>query len=95
MRDLDYYESRIAMLKEDIAMFGAAGDDLERLAHYEEEAAATRTVPSNPLPEKPTMRLKHLLVFAVSRLTALGDDQAVEHILAELPPVEKGARGHD
>jgi hypothetical protein len=32
---------------------------------------------------------KHLLVFAVARLTALGDQEAVDRIMAELPPVER------
>lgn len=33
----EYYRSRIAMLEDDISMFGAAGDDLERLASYKAE----------------------------------------------------------
>ncbi len=40
------------------------------------------------------LRLKHLLVFTVARLQAAGDHEAVEQIMAELPPLEtKGGRG--
>lgn len=37
MRDAEYYKSRIAAIKEDIAAFGPAGDDLQRLRDYEED----------------------------------------------------------
>jgi hypothetical protein len=39
MRNAEYYKNRIAMLSEDIAMFGPAGDDLKRLAEYRRELA--------------------------------------------------------
>jgi hypothetical protein len=34
-----YLKSRIAALEQDIEMFGPAGDDLVRLAHYRKQLA--------------------------------------------------------
>jgi hypothetical protein len=48
-----------------------------------------RTIPPAPPTEHPVKILKHLLVFAIARLTALGDLEAIDRIMAELPPVEK------
>lgn len=39
MRNAEYFKSRIAALEEDIATFGPAGDDIERLANYRLELA--------------------------------------------------------
>jgi hypothetical protein len=37
---IEYYESRIAMLEEDIGMFGPAGNDLSRLDNYKKKLAS-------------------------------------------------------
>lgn len=42
--------------------------------------------------EQPVKVFKHLLVFAVARLQAAGDQEAVDRIMAELPPLEKGGK---
>ena len=47
------------------------------------------TRPSQPLSEQPIKVFKHLLIFAIGRLQALGDHEAVERIMALLPPPEK------
>jgi len=39
MRNAEYFRSRIAALEQDIAQFGPAGDDLQRLADYKQDLA--------------------------------------------------------
>lgn len=53
----------------------------------------THTARPAAQPDHPLKVFKHLLVFAVARLTALGDHAAVEQILEELPPVERKGQG--
>jgi hypothetical protein len=42
-----------------------------------------------PDSRRPFMVFKELLVYAVARLQAAGDNEAVEYILRELPPVDR------
>jgi hypothetical protein len=41
------------------------------------------------IPQHPSEVFKELLVFAVARLQAAGDNEAVERILELLPPAER------